>query len=89
MRSLKSAFSRRSSGKTISYEWVSPSLEVDQEGNGFRDSLSAVILSAARGKIHPNIPITVPFERSPEILNGGMGGSSMLEGGVAVIRIMQ
>ncbi len=91
MRSLKSAF-RRQENRSIQYEWVSASAEVDHEGRDIRHSLEAACTLAIEGQVRPRIEerMVVPFERAPEILNGaredGPAGY-LLSGGVAVIRL--
>ncbi|KAG8819851.1 hypothetical protein FRC17_010320, partial [Serendipita sp. 399] len=91
MRSLKLAF-RKSDNKSIGYEWVSPSAEVDQEGNDIRDSLAAACSLATNGYVRPRISshLIATFERAPDILNGTRKNSpaaELMAGAVAVVRL--
>jgi hypothetical protein len=71
---------------------VSPSAEVDHEGNDIRDSLAAACSLAVEGSIRPRVPqdMIVPFERAPDLLNGAHPdgpAAYLLNGGTAVIRL--
>ncbi|KAG8774704.1 hypothetical protein FRC15_001108 [Serendipita sp. 397] len=91
MRSLKLAF-RKNDNRSIGYEWVSPSAEVDQEGKDIRDSLAAACSLATDGHVRPRISphLITTFERAPDILNGirkeSLAGE-LLAGAVAVVRL--
>lgn len=91
MRSLKSAF-RKQENRSLQYEWVSPTAEVDHEGKDIRHSLEAACALATEGQVRPRIEegMIVPFERAPELLNSiredGPAGY-LLNGGVAVVRL--
>jgi len=91
MRSLKSAFTK-SDNRSIGYEWVSPSNEVDHEGNDIRDSLASACALATEGLVRPRIAehLITPFERVPEIFNDSSPdgtAASLLQGAVAVVRL--
>ena len=91
MRSLKLAF-KRNDNRSIGYEWVSPSAEVDHEGRDIQASLAATCTLATEGYVRPRISphLAVPFERAPDLLNGyrrdGLA-AELLSGAVAVVRL--
>lgn len=91
MRSLRSAFTK-SDKRSLQYEWISPTSEVDTEGRDIRHTLAAVCDLALQGHIRPRIEehMKVTFERAPDILNGTRLESAaayLLNGGVAIVRL--
>lgn len=91
MRSLKLAW-KRQENRSIGYEWVSPSAEVDHEGRDIQASLAATCNLATEGYVRPRISphLIVPFERAPDLLNGyrrdGLA-AELLSGAVGVVRL--
>lgn len=88
MRSLRSAF-RKSESKHIGYEWVSPSIEVDQQGRDIARTLDAIADLARQDVLKPRCSRIVAFERAPELLDDFRDSKLLLEGGIAVVRVIE
>jgi len=88
MRSLRSAF-RKSDSKHIGYEWVSPSIEVDQQGRDIARTLEEIADLARQGVLKPQCSRIVAFERAPELLDDHGDSKLLLQGGIAVVRVIE
>ena len=88
MRSLYSAF-RKSDSKHIGYEWVSPSIEVDQQGRDIARTLEEIAELARQGVLKPQCSRIVAFERTPKLLDDNGDSKLLLQGGVAVVRVIE
>ncbi|KZS97912.1 hypothetical protein SISNIDRAFT_481789 [Sistotremastrum niveocremeum HHB9708] len=67
MRSLRRAFSTSKKGqKTLRYAWISPTADVDDEGEDIRDSLDGVTQMTESSQWNPVVDRVVPFEKAPE-----------------------
>jgi len=88
MRSLRSAF-RKSESKHIGYEWVSPSIEVDQLGRDIARTLQEIAELARQGVLRPQCSRIVAFERTPELLDDYGHSKLLLQGGIAVVRVIE
>ncbi|KAJ7122882.1 hypothetical protein C8R44DRAFT_876078 [Mycena epipterygia] len=82
--------SRKSKGRgEVGYAWVSAAQDVDWEGEDVRDSLGAVLRMALEDSVRPVVEqerTPLPFERAPEVFEGGDGG--VLRGGSVVVKVV-
>ncbi len=67
-RSLIHAF-KSSGGKNINYEWISPVVDLDRDGDNIRDTLEEVGRLAEEGVIYPPILRSIAFERGMDAFN--------------------
>ena len=88
MRSLYSAF-RKSDSKHIGYEWVSPLVEVDHQGRDIAHTLEEIAELARQGVLKPQCSRIVAFERTPELLDDNGNSKLLLQGGIAVVRVIE
>lgn len=88
LRSIQRAFVKKDH-KSLGYVWVSPALDLDNEGEDIRDSLVSITKLAGSGVLVPWVDSTrtVHFERAPNIFSSGEH-STLSEGRTAVVRIV-
>lgn len=78
LRSLRHAFIR-SGGKTLGYEWVSPVMDVDHEGDDVRTNLGEITRLVEEGHLMPNEPNMVLFENAASAFKEGEVGECVVK----------
>ncbi|KLO08269.1 hypothetical protein SCHPADRAFT_922652 [Schizopora paradoxa] len=88
LRSIRRAFVKKDN-KAIGYVWISPALDVDNDGEDIRDSLAAVAKLAEHRVLSPWVESarTVHFERTPSLFSSG-SRDALAQGRTAVVRIV-
>lgn len=88
LRSIRRAFVKKDN-KSIGYVWISPALDVDNDGEDIRDSLAAVAKLAEHRVLSPWVESarTVHFERTPSLFSSG-NRDALAQGRTAVVRIV-
>lgn len=89
IRTTATSISERTMAKMgqVGYAWMSVDSDVDWHGRDVRETLGAVVrlaLAAPKNRVRPHIEGVVPFERAPELFEGG----ELTRGRTAVIKVV-